>query len=298
MSVSRIDLADCGSPEKLVIEILKAEADLPIPVPIEKLAYQLGITDIKPLEADGFIGGLITNETKSTGVSLVSRDLKKGRRRFTIGHELAHLLIPTHQPGQRDRFLCSMDDLLALDPKVADRRKRWEAEANRFSSLILIPPPIFREEANLGKDPDLQDVVQLAARYEVSKEVAGRTYVDYRREPVAFILTHDGRVLRSYRRKNDFPFITVDWGGAVPRGSMLFRRRHEQSVASEIEETDASVWLDVSRGTRAPTLFEQVYQQQGGYALILLSIEALEEDDQEDDRNWNRRSSKTFRDHP
>lgn len=298
MSVSRIDLADCGSPEKLVIEILKAEPDLPIPVPIEKLAYQLGITAVEPLEADGFIGGLITNETKSTGVILVGRNLPKGRRRFTIGHELAHLLIPTHLPGKQDRFLCSMDDLLALDPKVADRRRRWEAEANRFSSLILVPPPVFRKEANLRKDPDLQDVVQLAARYEVSKEVVGRSYVDYRRDPVAFILTHNGRVLRSYRRKNDFPFITVDWGHAVPRGSMLFRRRHERSVVSEIEETDAAVWLDVSRGVRAPTLFEQVYQQQGGYALILLSIETLEEDDEEDDRNWNRRSSKTFRDQP
>jgi Zn-dependent peptidase ImmA (M78 family) len=87
MRVSRIDLADCGSPEKLVIEILKAESDLPIPVPIEKLAQQLGVTDIKALETDGFVGGLITNTTKSTGVILENRDLRKGRRRFTIGHE-------------------------------------------------------------------------------------------------------------------------------------------------------------------------------------------------------------------
>ncbi len=65
-------------------------------------------------------------------------------------------------------------------------------------------------------------------------------------------------------------------------------------MASEIEETDASVWLDISRGTRAPTLFEQVYRQQAGYALILLSIEVPEVDEDEDDRNWNRRSSKTL----
>ena len=84
MTVSRIDLADCGSPEKLVIEILKAESDLPIPVPIEKLALQLGISDIKDLEADGFVGGLITNATKSTGVILVSKNLQRGRRRFRV----------------------------------------------------------------------------------------------------------------------------------------------------------------------------------------------------------------------
>ncbi|MGA8822741.1 MAG: ImmA/IrrE family metallo-endopeptidase [Pseudolabrys sp.] len=295
MPVSRIDLADCGSPEKLVIEILKAEPDLPIPVPIEKLAQQLGITEIRMLETDGFIAGLITNATKSTGVILVNRDLRKGRRRFTIGHELAHLLIPTHKPGKDDRFVCSLKDLLALDPKIADQRMRWEAEANRFASLMLLPPPIFRKEANTGKDPDLQHVVQLARRYEVSKEVAGRAYVDYRHDPVAFLITHEGRLLRSYRRKNDFPFITVDWGASVPKGSLLLRRRHEVSVASEIEETNSAIWFDVSRGRPAPTLFEQVYPQQGGYALIMLSIEALDqEDDEADDRNWSRRSRPIF----
>ena len=144
------------------------------------------------LETDGFIGGLITNATKSTGVILVNRDLRRGRRRFTIGHELAHLLIPTHKPGKDDRFVCSLKDLLALDPKIADQRMRWEAEANRFASLMLLPPPIFRKEANTGKDPDLQHVVQLARRYEVSKEVAGRAYVDYRHDPVAFLITQKG----------------------------------------------------------------------------------------------------------
>jgi len=295
MPVSRIDLADCGSPEKLVIEILKAESDLPIPVPIEKLAQKLGVTEIKALETDGFVGGLITNTTKSTGVILVNRDLRKGRRRFTIGHELAHLLIPTHKPGKDDRFLCSLKDLLALDPKVADQRIRWEAEANRFASLMLLPPAVFRKEANATKEPDLQHVVQLSHRYEVSKEVAGRAYVDYRHEPVALLLTHERRLLRSYRRKNDFPFITVDWGAPIPKGSLLLRKRHEFSVASEIEETDSAVWLDVSRGRRAPTLFEQVYPQQGGYALIMLSIEAAEEEEDEaDDSRWSRRSPSSF----
>lgn len=292
MNITRMDLADCGSPEKLVIEILRAEPNLPIPVPIEQLALQLGVTKIEALHSDGFLGGLVTNATKSTGVILVRDKLPNVRRRFTIGHELGHLLIPTHVPGQNDRFLCSFDDLLSLDPKTADKRLRWEAEANRFSSLMLLPPPTFRKDANVGKDPNLNDIIKLAARYEVSKEVAGRAYVDYRSEPVAFLVVHEGKLLRSFRRKLDFPFITVDWGAAIPKGSLLLRKRHEVSVASEIDETDAAVWLDVSRGKLAPTLFEQVYRQQAGYALILLSIELPEEDDEADDRNWNRRSSK------
>ena len=198
-------------------------------------------------------------------------------------------MIPTHKPEKGDRFLCSIDDLLALDPKTANRRKRWEAEANRFAGLMLVPPPIFRKDANASKDPDLKDILSFTERYEVSKEVAGRCYVDYRHEPVAFIVTHNGRVVRSYRRKNDFPFISVAWGAPVHQNALLMRRRHAVSETSEIEEIDAGVWLDVPFGKCAPTLYEQVHQQQGGYALILLSIEEPDEDDEGDDRNWNRR---------
>jgi Zn-dependent peptidase ImmA (M78 family) len=288
LPVSRIDLADAGSPERLIMEILKAEPNLPIPVPVEQLAFQLGVTDIKEMDSDGFIGGLITNQTKSTGVILVNENLRNERRRFTIGHELAHLLIPTHLPGKDDRFLCSLKDLLALDPKIADRRLRWEAEANRFSSLLLVPPNVFRKEANACKDPDLQDIVRLARRYEVSKEVMGRAYVDYRHEPVAFVVTHEGRVLRYYARKTDFPFITVRWGDPVPERSLLMRKKHQISVASEIDEADAALWFDVSRGNKPPALYEQVYPQQKGYALILLSIEPADDDDEGDNSNWNR----------
>jgi hypothetical protein len=67
--------------------------------------------------------------------------------------------------------------------------------------LLLVPPPKFRKEANATKDPDLQEIVRLARRYAVSKEVAGRAYVDYHEDPVAFVVTHNGKVLRYYTRK-------------------------------------------------------------------------------------------------
>src|SRR5262249_30062940 len=114
-----------------------------------------------------------------------------GRRRFTIGHELGHFLIPTHTPGREGRFLCSMQHLLAMDKKAVDRRLRWEAEANRFASLILMPPPRFRVDANVGPDADLKQLLELARRYEVSNEACGGAYVDYRHEPVALLIVHE-----------------------------------------------------------------------------------------------------------
>ena len=80
------------------------------------------------------------------------------------------------------------------------------------------------------------------------------------------------------------------WGAEVPRGSLLLRKKHAIASVSEIEETDSAVWLDVSRGSRPPTIFEQVHQQ-NGYALVLLTIEEKEIDEEADDSNWNRRNT-------
>lgn len=284
MKVSRIDLADAGSPEKLVMEILKVEPVLPIPVPVEKLALALDIEGITTLEADGFIGGLITDDAKSRGVILVKEGLPEGRRRFTVGHELAHFLIPTHKPGGAGRFLCSMDDLLASDPKVVDQRLRWEAEANRFASLILLPPPMFRKDARATREPDLQDIVRLGRRYQVSKEACGRAYIDFRDERLALLITHEGRLLRSYRN-TAFRFLSISRGAPLPPESLLLRGRHELGIASDVVSGDVSSWFDVTRGTSAPALFEQVYLQRGGYAIVLLWLEDTDADADEEEEN-------------
>jgi hypothetical protein len=165
---------------------------------------------------------------------------------------------------------------------------RWEAEANRFASLILMPPHLVRKDANAQLEANLQHILDLARHYRVSKEMAGRAYVDFRHEPVALLITQYGRLLRSYRRQQDFPFISVNWGAEIPKTALLRRKSHPISSLSEIEETDAAVWLDVSRGRSAPAVFEQVYQQQEGYALVLLTIEREVVDDEEDDSRWNR----------
>lgn len=168
-----------------------------------------------------------------------------------------------------------------------------EVEANRFASLILLPPPRFRRDANQLKDPDLQHVAALSEQYKVSMEAVSRAYVTYRTEPVAVIISQHERVLRVYTDGLRFPFIAVPSNSPVPQRSLLTRKIHQQRGASEIDETDAGVWLDIQRGSRAPTLYEQVYLQGQGFALIMLSLE--ENDDDVDDRDAERTSKERYR---
>src|SRR6266850_3106359 len=84
MQISRMDLADKGSPEGIVLAILKAEPNLPIPVPIEELCRRLDIMEIQALTTEGFEGGLLTDRERSSGIILVKNGVSRQRRRFTL----------------------------------------------------------------------------------------------------------------------------------------------------------------------------------------------------------------------
>lgn len=56
---------------------------------------------------------------------------------------------------------------------------RMEVEANEFSSLILMPPPIWQKSLRKLRDPNIQQVYELARGYEVSKDAAARAYAQY-----------------------------------------------------------------------------------------------------------------------
>lgn len=297
MAVSRSDLDEkgAGSPEGLVARILKLELNLPIPVPIEKLCEQLDIKEIKSHSSDSFEGCLITDTDRSAGVILFNEASSKERRRFTIAHELGHFLIPSHFPDAAGRFLCSREDMLLQSAKENDRRRRMEVEANRFASLILIPPPVLRVELRNCRAPNLEHIPRLARHFEVSKEALSRAYAEHHNELVAIVVVRDGQVLRSYRNRVSFPFIQPTNGNRVPSGSMYHRNTLVQNTASDFVECVPDNWIDVKRGERAPMLYEQVYPQRDGFALILLHLVKPDEDEAEEERSLERSWEPQFR---
>jgi Zn-dependent peptidase ImmA (M78 family) len=282
MPACRMDLADVGSPEAIVKLILQAEPELPIPVPIEDLCRQLDIMKIQEFDTDGFEGGLITDTDRSEGIILVKNTMEV-RRRFTIAHELGHFLMPSHVPDQPGRFLCKSSDLRRMNAGEGDRRQRMEVEANRFASLILMPPPALRLAMRGCRKPDIQHIPTLARQFNVSREAMARTYAQYHEEPIAIVVTHDGKVLRHYK-KLSFPFITCANNSPVPAGSLYHRGPHERGIGSDFAACIPDNWIEVRRGERAPTLYEQVYPQRDGFGLLLLHLELPDEEEEAEER--------------
>ncbi|MHC2018918.1 ImmA/IrrE family metallo-endopeptidase [Methylobacterium sp. CM6247] len=282
MAISRIDIGGAGSPEALVKRILQAEPNLPVPVPIHEMCARLGIFRIEDLDSDEFEGGLVTNVKRSEGTILAKRG-GEPRRRFTIAHELGHFLMAHHVPDQPGRFLCKSSDLVRLTAKEGDVRQLREVEANRFAALVLMPPHLLREAMAAFREPDLQHVLALARDFAVGKEAAARAYVQYHPERIAIVVAGNGRVQRCYRSLS-FPTIICAVGSPVPTRSRYHSSSHRPNIAGDIAACSPDLWIDVKRDLRAPALYEQVYLQQNGFAMILLRLELPPEESADERR--------------
>jgi hypothetical protein len=291
LKLTRLDLGGAGSPSALVTRILAAEPDLPIPVPLEDLCTCLDIVAIRDLETEGFEAALVTDLLKASGAILVAANRSRQRRRFSIAHELGHFLIPLHLPPADGTLLCSAAHLSMQNVQHADRRRRMEAEANRFAALLLMPPPALRAALHQVRRLSLNDIVRLAARFDVSKEAMARACVDYSREAIAVIVAREGRVLRCYRRDGLFHWIAPASGQPVPAGS-IGNNRLPQGTISAIESCEPELWLGLRDASMVAAMTEQVLWQRSGFALILLNAELRDEEDDESeavDRRWQGR---------
>jgi hypothetical protein len=281
MKVTRLDLDGTGSPTGLVTKILKAEPTLPVPVPIEDLAYQLDIGEIGELSTEGFEGGLLTDDVRSFGGILVRKGMDPRRRRFTIGHELGHFLLPFHKPAKVGQFLCSRADMMRWTAKEQDRAAKMEVEANLFSSLILMPPPHLRTFLRKTGEPSLNSVLAVHEQYMVSKEAAARAYVEYHDEAIAIAIVRDGLIQRIYRGRS-FPRLGVARGDTLP---LTTKVQGGIGTISEMREAQAAHWLESDFGVALPALYQQTLVQSNGFAMVLLWPETPDEDEIDPDED-------------
>ena len=290
MKISRLDLDGVGSPTALVTRIYEIEPNLPIPVPIEDLCLALDIVAIKEMDTKGFEAALVTDRLKASGAILVAQGRSRRRRRFSIAHELGHFVIPAHLPPVTGAFQCTPDDLLTSWSREQSRVLRMEAEANRFAAALLMPPLILRGEIRKARAPNLDKVLRLSDFFDVSREALSRAYVEQSREAIVIIVTRHGRVVRSYRGADRFPWLGVTSNDLVPQTSIFHSKPNAVGVVTSVVECDPDTWLDYNNARKVQAMTEQVFVQNDSFALILLHANMNDEEDEGEDSD-ERRSS-------
>ncbi len=290
MALTRMDLADIGNPDDLAKAIFEMWPDMPIPVPVEQVAAELDISDIEELTTDGFVGALVTDTARSFGAILVASGMHNVRRRFTIGHELGHFLCPWHKPRHGDRFLCSTADMVNASTARRDAAQRMEVEANRFAAGLLLPEKSFLQNIRKKSGPDIEHILELAIKYDTSKEATARRYAELHDGPCGVVISQNGKVLRFYKNP-DFPWIEpYRKGSPIPNGSMSAAKDQPIGLVSDIREIPAEVWFPSGPGEIGPNTYEQTLPQRNGYLLTLLTVDEDEEElDEEIEEAWTPR---------
>ena len=273
MTLDRIELDGVGSPARLAERIHELAPNLSLKFDVKALCHQLDIHEIREIDTTAYEAAIIMDEYKADGSILLARSSGAKRKRFSIGHELGHFLLPTHLP-KSGGFSCSHSDLKSDSAAAKDRDARIEAEANRFAAHLLMPPRKIR--ANLATpQPDLGEILRLADEFFVSKEAMARSYVDAHRETLALVFLHRGKITRFYK-PDDFPFIDITIGTEAPEESIASDHGHAPTEISEMEECDPSTWLGEWSQRKVDMLSEQLLAQRDGHAMVLLHAELAE----------------------
>gem|GEM_PF-941817 len=108
---------------------------LEIPFDLEKLVEQYAKLIFRKIPLDGVDGVCLNLKTPGKNpIVIVNNDAVPVRQKFTLAHELGHIIIPWHT----GTFI---DDIDATKPNETADSQYWEMEreANRFASELLMP---------------------------------------------------------------------------------------------------------------------------------------------------------------
>lgn len=146
------------------------------PVPVERVAIALlGLfideaDDVRALPGaptgQGRLSGMLDAEEMVIWVDRGEARRSPGRRRFTIAHEVGHLVL--HVPVLREAFYDHPADVQEVDegppPSKLSAARRREREANAFARELLMPESLVNEQARATGF----NLPALADRFEVS----------------------------------------------------------------------------------------------------------------------------------
>lgn len=139
------------------------------PIPVERIAEHLGATlRFEPFEGD--ISGMLFRDEQRRIIGVNSLD-GVSRQRFTISHEIGHLLL--HEG--RAMFVEKHVQVNLRDSVSSTATNAEEIEANRFAAELLMPAGMVKREASrrLGKGASMPRdslVEGMADAFKVSKQ--------------------------------------------------------------------------------------------------------------------------------
>lgn len=157
------------NPKELATDLLKSLNIRSSPVPVDKIAKALGV-QLKFSPLDDELSGMIfiKDGTPIIGVNALHHS---NRQRFTIAHELGHLMMHRNIL-ENEVHVDKQFKILMRDGLAATGTDTIEIQANQFAAELLLPS--FLLDTLLSKEFDIDDegpLDALAKKFKVSKQM-------------------------------------------------------------------------------------------------------------------------------
>lgn len=160
-----------------VNQLLKEAAIVSAPVPIIKIAEMCG-SNVLSYDLGEEVSGLLVVENNKGTIGYNSMN-SKVRQRFTIAHELGHLILHVNAQNNSKEIFVDKDFIVKFrsEKQYTPKEARQEREANAFAAAILMPKEFIMSEVRSPKYNGLNEtrlIESLAKLFEVS--VPAMTY--------------------------------------------------------------------------------------------------------------------------
>ena len=198
------------------------------------IAAQIGLR-IREVEADGFDGTLVRAYDAPKGIIAVNSAIREHtRKRFTIGHEIGHYLIPHHR---RLECICRPEDIERWHANVASA----EREANQFSAELLLPRKLVGPQLGL-KDPSLHRIRQVAREFSTSLTATIYRYLELTDLACCMVWSESCRA-KWYVRSENFT-LPLPIEELPSQKSWAFKLFSNQDVPDNLVEVPPDAWLN------------------------------------------------------
>lgn len=125
-------------------KLIRTRFDLAFPVPIESLARQVAecSEELLPTPSDALV--LLPGPNRQRPLIVMDPNCPPTRKRFTLAHEVGHILIPWHDGV----YSCNVE---SFDGSI--HYKEMEFEASLFASELLMPTEVIQSQPGWAENP-------------------------------------------------------------------------------------------------------------------------------------------------
>ncbi len=180
------------------------------------------------------------------------------RKRFSIAHELGHLLMNHIQSIQK---ICNEDDMMSW------HQINKETQANFFASELILPTKLMRKRCDIG-DINFGPIKQIARDFRASLTATAIKFVRLCPEQCAVIYSKDGKIKWFYKSPDWRPFIRKD--KKLDKRTLAYDFFDDEPMEKEPVEIEADAWVE-SYGVDE-IVEHSIASTQYGFVLSLLWI--------------------------